>query len=98
MYNRTQILDTIFRPRILIKTARIGLQWYRRERDLAKLVHTVTTPSPDRAVQKLIEMEDTLETARKAGDASYNVQKHISVLTALLAEARMLPVKVEQAT
>jgi hypothetical protein len=97
MYNRTGFLDTIFRPRILIKTARIGLQWYRRERDLAKLINSANTPSPSRAVERLIETEGTLEEARKSGDVSYNVQRHISVLTALLAEARLLPVKVEDA-
>ena len=97
MYNRTEILDTMFRPRILIKTANIGLQWYRRDRDLAKLVRSITTPSPQRAVECLIEIEGALEASRKANDASYNVQKHISVLTALLAEARLLPIKAEHA-
>lgn len=97
MYNRTQILDTIFRPRILIKTARIGLQWYRRDRDLSRLVHSVSTPTPQIAVERLIEIENGLDTARKSGDASYSVHRHISVLTALLAEARLLPVKAEDA-
>ena len=48
-------------------------------------------PSPAKAVDGLIETEARMEATRKAGDASYSVARHVEVLIALMAEARLLP-------
>jgi len=93
MTSKNDILDAIRRPKILVRTARIGLDWYRRERDLKKVIHTLTTPSPERAVERLVAAERELEEHRTSGQAAYDVHRHIAVLTALLGEVRLLPKK-----
>ena len=81
-------LAALRRPRLLMHAARFGLGDYRRERDLRRLVHC--GGSPEETVPTLLSVEEELEATRQAGDASYSVVRHIEVLIALLAEARLL--------
>jgi Family of unknown function (DUF6477) len=82
------MLANLRRPRLLMHAARFGLGDYRRERDLRRLVRCGM--SPEETVPSLMEAEEDLEATRIAGDASYSVARHIEVLIALLAEARLL--------
>jgi hypothetical protein len=82
------ILANLRRPRLLMNAARFGLGDYRRERDLRRLVRCGL--SPEDTVPSLISVEAELEETRLAGDATYSVTRHIEVLIALLAEARLL--------
>jgi len=93
MTDLATILTAIRRPKILIRAARAGVVEYRRERDLKRLLRQRAT-APDQAISSLIDEEHRLESHRAAGEATYNLQRHVAVLTALLAEARMLPVGV----
>ena len=93
MTHKNDMLYAIRRPKILVGAAKIGLEWYRRERDLTKVIHAMTTPAPERAVERLAAAEQELEEFRVAGRANNDVQRHIAVLTALLGEARLLPKK-----
>ena len=43
------------------------------------------------ALDSLIAEENRLETNRTSGEATYSIQRHVAVLTALIAEARLLP-------
>ncbi|MGJ8583254.1 MAG: DUF6477 family protein [Marinosulfonomonas sp.] len=90
MTDPTDILRKIYRPRLLIRAARFGLQDYRRERDLKRLTQASATPSPATAIRALMQQEAQLEETRKADDASYRVTRHVEVLIALMAEARLL--------
>jgi len=81
-------LAALRRPRLLMHAARFGLGEYRRERDLRRLVRC--GGSPEETVPSLLLAEEALEVTRQAGDASYSVARHIEVLIALLAEARLL--------
>ncbi len=81
---------TLRRPRLLIQAARIGLGEYNRCRVLKKLSKSSITPAPHNAVQALLPVEESLEDARRSGDASYSPSRHVEVFTALLAEARHL--------
>ncbi|OYU39166.1 MAG: hypothetical protein CFE33_12155 [Pseudorhodobacter sp. PARRP1] len=83
------LLETLRRPRMLIRAARCGVLDYRRERDLKRLVDS--TPTPERAVTRLLAEEERLEDIRISGEASYSVARHIEVLIALIAEVRLLP-------
>ena len=96
MQNANDTLSAIHRPKILVRAAKIGMEWYKRERDLRRLTRGFSTPAPAEAVSQLMEAEGLLEDARKSGDAAYDIHRHISVLTALLAEARLLPSTVKQ--
>jgi hypothetical protein len=82
------ILANLRRPRLLMNAARFGLGDYRRERDLRRLVRCGL--SPMETVPSLISVEAELEETRLAGGATYSVTRHIEVLIALLAEARLL--------
>lgn len=83
------LLANLSRPRLLIRAARFGLGDYRRERDLRRLVDSHL--NPERAMPHLLDVEARLEQTRRQGDAGYSVSRHIDVLIALMAEARLLP-------
>ena len=85
------LLNTISRPKLLIRAARIGLENYRRERDLKRLTRSNRLPSHQRAVEDLFEQETQMEQTRLTGDAAYSATRHVEVLTALMAEIRFIP-------
>lgn len=85
------LLSSLKRPRLLVRAARLGLVEYRRDRDLRRLIGTVTAPSPSVSVPRLFSEEAHLETIRCEGDAAYSIARHIEVLIALMAETRLLP-------
>jgi Family of unknown function (DUF6477) len=82
------VLANLRRPRLLMRAARFGLGDYRRERDLRRLVRCGL--SPEDTVPTLMSVEAELEETRLAGDMSYSCARHIEVLIALMAEARLL--------
>lgn len=81
-------LAALRRPRLLMHAARFGLGEYRRERDLRRLLRS--GGSPEETVPSLLIAEAALEATRLSGDVGYSVARHIDVLIALLAEARLL--------
>ena len=72
------------RPRLLIVAARYGVEEYRRNRDLPRLLGPAAA-LPD-VVCRLEELEQRLEDARRAGDPGWSCLRHVEVLIALLAE------------
>lgn len=84
-------LAEIRRPRILIRAARAGVLDYRRDRDLKRLLRDCKETAPHQAIRPLLAEEKRLEETRTNNAATYNVQRHVAVLTALIAEARLLP-------
>jgi hypothetical protein len=90
MSNLSKLAETIRRPGLLIRAAQAGLAEYDRNRDLARLTRHASPPSPDVAVRCLIAAEKLLETCRKAGNAGYSHAQHITLLTALMGELRLL--------
>ena len=85
------ILNRLRRPKLLIRAARFGLADYDRDRDLRRVLHMPAAPAPRTAVPRLLETEARLEHVRKTGGASYSPARHVEVLIALMAEARLLP-------
>lgn len=83
-------LNTIRRPRLMMRAARIGAQDYRRTAHLPRLLGYGTLPRHGAALIKLIDIEAGLEEQRSASDASYSLVRHIDVLIAMVAEARTL--------
>lgn len=81
-------LNDLRRPKILIRAARSGVIDYRRERDLKRLVRDAAGRAPQEALAPLLAEESRLEQVRTNGGATYNIQRHVAVLTAILAEAR----------
>ncbi len=79
------------RPRLLIRAARFGLAEYNRARDLKRLTNARQATSPADAVAALMAEEERVEETRRAGDAAYSIARHIELLIALMAEARLIP-------
>lgn len=90
MTDPIQLLNALRRPRLLIRAARFGLSDYSRERDLTRLLGQTRAPGPKQSVGVLLEEEEALEATRKSGDAGYSIARHVEVLIALIAEARLL--------
>ncbi|MCE5972299.1 DUF6477 family protein [Sinirhodobacter sp. WL0062] len=79
------------RPRLLIRAARFGQRDYSRARDLRRLMRVPAPPAPEHALARLLDEEARLEAARQEGDAAYNISRHVDLLIAVMAEARLLP-------
>jgi len=81
-------LDTITRPRLLVRAARAGATRYNRNRHLRRLFRDGIPEQHSKIIAGLIRMEAELAQEMKSGDANYSVTQHVHVLTALLSEAR----------
>ncbi|MDW4547795.1 DUF6477 family protein [Defluviimonas sp. D31] len=91
MSDLLSLVSELRRPRLLIRAARAGLAEYNRNRDLKRVMRVAEAPAPERALPALLAEEERLEATRQAGDASYSFIRHIEVLIAMMAEARLLP-------
>jgi Family of unknown function (DUF6477) len=91
MTDLATVLAALRRPKILIRAARAGVVDYRRERDLKRLLRQSRGAAPTQAIGTLLAEENRLEAHRAAGEATYSIQRHVAVLTAILAEARLTP-------
>lgn len=83
-------LRQLNRPRLLVRAARIGVQSYRRERDLRPLLGFGNLPRPVQALTRLIELEQIANARRRSGDATYVLTSHVALLIALMGEAQLL--------
>lgn len=88
MINTPSVLSGLKRPKMLINAARLGMADYDRDADLRFIVKTSQTPTHETAIETLLSREGELEDIRKNAQATYSVQEHIRVLTALRAEVR----------
>lgn len=82
-------LAALERPRLLVRAARFTLDDYRRERDLPRLLPSAGLAAPGRAVAPLLAAEAACEAARAAQAATYSAARHVELLAALMAEARL---------
>lgn len=84
------LLSNLKRPRLLVRTARIGALEYRRELHLPRLLGQSQLPRSGDALMKLAELEFELNEKRLREDAGYALTRHVDVLIAMVAEARIL--------
>lgn len=89
MSEMMQYLDSLHRPRLLVRAARAGATRYNRSRHLGSLLGAVPPASQAARLSTLIMREAEIEGVRQSGCATYSVTKHVYILTALMAEARM---------
>ncbi|MDU8911535.1 DUF6477 family protein [Aestuariicoccus sp. MJ-SS9] len=90
MKDISSILQSLRRPRLLIRAARIGAHDYRRDPHLGRVLGTVTLPRTAAALVRLIEIESDLDAQRVAQNAGYSISRHVEVLVAMMGEARLL--------
>lgn len=86
-----ELMTSLRRPKLLIRAARFGQSDYNRRRDLKRLIAAAAPPRPEEALRALIAEEELLEEARRQGEAAYSFLRHIEILIAMMAEARLLP-------
>lgn len=72
------------RPRLLIAAARHGMDDYRSNRDLPRLLGPAHRC--EEVVMRLEAMEGSLEQARLAGDPAWSCLRHVEVMIALMSE------------
>ena len=89
MLDLMSMLTSLRRPRMLVRTARIGAQDYHRDRDLQRLLGYGALTRPAVAVMRLLEMENELDQQRRRGDAGYSLTRHLDILIALMGEAQL---------
>ena len=97
MSDPNTLLSQIKRPSMLIRAAKFGLRDYARDRDLKRILRTDRFAAPARTLSRLVEEEAQINENRTKGDAAYSVSRHIEVLIALMAEARLIPRTVSKA-
>ncbi len=83
-------LETLNRPRLLIRAARLGLKDYCRNRHLPAMLGFGGCRIGARTLNALIELEAEANALRLEQHATYSVRRHIELLVALMAEARLL--------
>lgn len=76
----------IRRPKLLVRAALYACKLYNPERDLQWLISKPGPSGENETVAELRHKEAQLEAARKKGDANYDLHRHISILSALMAE------------
>lgn len=86
-------LQKLSRPKILVRAARIGLCDFDRDRAMRRIVPGLTPPAPGQAFDVLVEREEVIDQARRDGGAAYSAARHVEILTALIAEARLADVR-----
>ena len=82
-------IETLRRPRLLIRAARHGLASYSRERTLSRVLTAPQNTAND-VLNDLLRTEAEIEVTRTNGDVAYSVSRHLEVLIAMMAEARLM--------
>lgn len=95
MQDVMSMLNSLRRPRLLIRAARIGARDYSRTRHLQRLLGYGTLPRPGAALMRLIEMESALDIMRHEADAGYSITRHLDILIAMMGEAQILRARPE---
>lgn len=90
MQDILSVLDTLKRPRLLIRAARAGCADYQRNTHLHRHLGPGKLPRHSAALRQLIAKESQLNRARKEKATSYSLVAHVDILIALMGEARLL--------
>lgn len=90
MHDILTTLESLRRPRLLIRAARIGAAEYRRDAHLRRHFGYGTLPRSGAALARLVEMEEALNEQRRIGTGGYSATSHVEVLIAMMGEARLL--------
>ncbi|WP_240453897.1 DUF6477 family protein [Chachezhania antarctica] len=90
MQDILSMLNSLRRPRLLIRAARFGAREYRRERHLQRILGYGALPRPATALMRLMELEREQDDWRKANEASYSLPRHLDLLIAIMGEAEIL--------
>lgn len=83
-------IKSLKRPPLLARAARFGVDDYRREIHLKRILKLDETPRSADAVMRLLDIELDMNKSRMEKRGDYSPAKHVDVLIAILGEARLL--------
>lgn len=83
------MISALKRPGLLVRTARIGADDYRRDVHLRRILKRDVSTRTGEAILRILEIEAEINDRRVANHAEYSVAEHVEVLIALLGEARI---------
>lgn len=78
------------RPGLLARAARFGVDDYRRDTHLPRLLRTEDLPRHAEAIIRLLDIEAEMNEARTARSGDYSPARHVEALIAISGEARLL--------
>lgn len=78
------------RPRSLVMAAQAGQSGWMRRRDLPQLLRRASLPAPETALRLLLHDEQLQNRARLDSAPHYDMQRHVVLCIAILAECRLL--------
>ncbi|MDG1737864.1 MAG: DUF6477 family protein [Paracoccaceae bacterium] len=90
MTDLSSAITSLRRPSLLVHTAKLALERFKRETTLDRIFGFEVSEDPKDVLMDLYEAEIDINEQRKTGDATYSIARHISVLTALMHEAQSL--------
>jgi len=82
-------ISQLKRPNLLVRAARFGIDDYCRTRHLPRFIDKSPLPTPGQALVGLLDYEKAMNADRIAANGSYDAPRHIQLLVAIMAEARL---------
>ena len=83
-------IATLKRPPLLARAARFGVDDYRRNSHLRRILQSDTLPRHGPAIIRLLDIEAEMNDLRLSNSASYRPAHHVEVLIAILGEAQLM--------
>ncbi len=90
MFDIKTRLSTLKRPSLLVRAVRFGVDDYRREMHLKRLLHCDQMPRPADAVMQLLDLEAEANSLRESKSGNYSIARHVEILIALSGEAQLM--------
>ena len=82
-------LSSLKRPSLLARAARFGVDEYRRDLHLPRLLDGAIPRKPAAALMALFSKEAEIEAWRKESAGHYRPAHHVEILIAIMGEARV---------
>lgn len=83
-------IATLKRPSLLARAARFGVDEYRRDVHLRRILGTERLPRHADALMQLLDREAELDAMRKTRAGDYRPARHVELLIAILGEAQLM--------
>lgn len=83
-------IATLKRPALLARAARFGVDEYRREVHLRRILGTEHLPRHAAALVQLLDREAEHNAMRKGHDGHYRPARHVEILIAIMGEAQLM--------
>lgn len=83
-------IATLKRPALLARAAGFGVDDYRRETHLRRILDGDRLPRHAEAIIRLLDLEAEMNAMRKTRSGHYRPALHLELLIAILGEARLM--------